>query len=71
LALLSAFSLFLLLSLVYALVWIMIMKRENRYTAYRELWLPITAGFLTALLQIAIIDAARFWFTGTWTGFIL
>jgi uncharacterized membrane protein len=71
LALLSGFSIFMLLSLVYALVWIMIMKRDNRYSTYRELWLPVTAGFLTALVQIAILNAARFWFTGTWDGFIL
>jgi uncharacterized membrane protein len=71
LALLSGFSVFMLLSLVYALVWIMIMKRDNSYGAFGELWLPITAGFLTALVQIAIFNAVRFWFTGTWDGFIL
>jgi uncharacterized membrane protein len=71
LSLFSALSLLLLLTLVYTLVWVMISKRENRYQTYRELWVPMTGGFLTALLQIAIIDAARFWFTGTWAGFNL
>jgi uncharacterized membrane protein len=71
LAVLSALSLFLLLSLVYMLVWIMLIKRENRYQSYRELWTPAVAGFLVALLQIAVIDAVRFWFTGTWAGFNL
>lgn len=69
LALLSGASIFLILSIVYGIVWIMITKRENRIRRYRELWLPLTAGFLTALVQIALFDAVRFWLTGTWGGF--
>lgn len=71
LALLSALSIFLILSTVYAIVWLMAAKRENRYQHWRDLWTPLLAGFLTALVQIGVLDALRFWLTGTWEGFLL
>ncbi len=71
LALLSAASIFLILSLVYMVVWLMVIKRENRFDSYRELAFPWLAGFLTALLQVIILDAARYMLTGTWAGFIM
>lgn len=71
LALLSSASILLILSMVYMIVWIMLTKRENKFTSLREIWAPLLAGFLTALLQIAVLDAGRFWLTGTWAGFNL
>lgn len=71
LALLSGASIFLVLSMVYTIVWVMIFKKENKFSSYRELWVLILAGFLTALLQIAVLDAGRYWLTGTWAGFNL
>jgi uncharacterized membrane protein len=71
LALLSGASIFVILGLVYAIVWIMLGRRENRYMRYRDLWVPLMAGFLTALVQIAALDAGRFWLTHTWAGFNL
>ncbi len=71
LAVLSGASIFLILTMVYAVAWIMLTKRENRFTSYRQMWVPLLAGFLTALVQIAVIDAGRFWMTGTWGGFNL
>jgi hypothetical protein len=49
----------------------MLTRRENHFDHYRQLWVPALAGFLTALLQIALLDAGRFWLTGTWAGFNL
>ena len=71
LALLSGASILLILSLVYGVVWIMIAKQENRIQHLREAWVPMLAGFLTAVLQIALFNAGRFWLTGTWSGFNL
>jgi hypothetical protein len=71
LALLSGASIFLILSMVYGIAWVMITRHENRASRWGELWLPLTAGFLTALVQIALFDAVRFWLTGTWSGFNL
>jgi uncharacterized membrane protein len=69
LALLGALSVMMILTLVYTVVWTMIARRENRFTSYRSLWVLLLAGFTTALAQIAIIDAGRYWLTGTWSGF--
>lgn len=71
LALLSGAGVFLVLSIVYGVAWILITKRENTFLTVRSLWVPLTAGFLTALVQIGLIDALRFWITGTWAGFSL
>jgi uncharacterized membrane protein len=71
LALLSAASIFIILSMIYGIVWILVTKRDNRFDQYRQLWIPLVAGFLTALVQIGLFDALRFWLTGTWAGFQL
>lgn len=71
LALLSSFSVLLILSLVYTIVWILITKKENVFHSWWELWPYLTAGAITALAQIAVIDLLRYRFTGTWDGFSL
>lgn len=71
LALLSAATVVLLLSLVYSMVWVMIFRRENRFTRFRDIWAPLMGGLIVALLQIGLIDWGRFWLTGTWQGFHL
>lgn len=71
LALLSGVSILGLLGMIYGMVWIMIAKKENRFRSLQSAWVPLTAGFLTAVVQIALIDAGRFWLTGTWAGFSL
>jgi uncharacterized membrane protein len=71
LALLSAAGILLILMLVYAIVWIMIARQDNRFINYREIWVPLLAGFTTALLQVTVIDVGRFLLTGTWAGFNL
>jgi len=68
LAVLSGLSVLLILTLVYTIVWVLLSKTENRYDRIQQLWIPLTAGFLTALLQISMIDAGRFLLTGTWAG---
>jgi uncharacterized membrane protein len=69
LALLSAFSVLLLLTMIYTIIWLLITKRENLFTTPRQAWFAITAGFGTALLQIAVLDLLRFLLTNTWDGF--
>jgi hypothetical protein len=70
-SLVSAFGVIVLLTMVYTIVWLMILKKENRFTQFSQLILPLTAGFGLALLQIAAFDLARFALTGTWDGFHL
>lgn len=71
LAVLSSATVLLILTLVYTVVWTLISKQDNRFESLRQVWVAGLAGFLTALLQIAVIDAGRFLLTGTWGGFNL
>jgi uncharacterized membrane protein len=71
LAVISGFAVLIILTVVYTVVWVLLSKQENRYYSIREIWVYILAGFLVALLQITLMDAGRFWLTGTWAGFPL
>ncbi|MFH1907223.1 MAG: DUF2085 domain-containing protein, partial [Chloroflexota bacterium] len=62
-AFISAGGVLVLLTMVYAMVWVMLMQQENGFTRYSQLWLALTAGFTIAMLQVAAIDALRFWLT--------
>jgi uncharacterized membrane protein len=70
-ALISAGGVLFLLMLIYAMLWVMITKQENRFTAFRQVWLPALAGLTIALLQITATDLFRLWLTHTWGGFPL
>ena len=70
-AVISALGVWLLLTVVYTIVWVMLMKQDNQFTRSRQLWLAFLAGFTLAVIQTAAIDALRFWLTGTWIGFPL
>ncbi len=69
--LLSAAGVLLLLTMVYAMVWAMLMRIENTFDSWREIGIPLLAGLTVALLQITLIDIFRLWLTGTWGGFPL
>jgi uncharacterized membrane protein len=71
LALLSAAGVLALLTIVYTMVWTMLLRTENRASTISKLALPLVAGFGTALFQIIILDFIRFLLTGTWEGFHL
>lgn len=69
LILISTGSLMLLLTVLYTVIWILLRKRDNSFSSWKELiWWGI-AGCTSALMQIAIIDLVRFILTGTWSGF--
>ena len=70
-AILSAGGVVLLLTMVYGMLWTMVMRQENLYMNLREAWLPVLAGLTIALLQITLIDVFRLWLTHTWGGFPL
>jgi uncharacterized membrane protein len=67
LALISAASVVLLLTMIYATM-IMNFWRSNQAKNWRDIWLVLTMGFILALLQIGLLDLGRFHLTGTWTG---
>jgi hypothetical protein len=70
-AVISVLGVLVLLTMVYSMVWIMIMGEENKFQRLPQLWLPLLAGFTVAMIQTAAVDAVRFWLTGTWNGFPL
>jgi uncharacterized membrane protein len=69
LAVLSSGTILVVLTLVYTILWVMLIKRENSYSSWKQLPPVLLAGFTTALAQIAAMDAARYLLTGTWDGF--
>lgn len=71
LSLLSAAGVIILLTMVYSMVYVMVAKKENTYSRFKELLVPLLAGFILAMLQIGAIDLLRYLWTGTWAGFNL
>lgn len=71
LTLVSALGVVGLLTMLYALIWIMVFRAENTFRRVRSLASPLLAGFGTAMLQILALDLVRHWATGTWGGFPL
>ncbi|NMB87305.1 MAG: DUF2085 domain-containing protein [Chloroflexi bacterium] len=69
LALLSAGTVVLMLTLIYSIVWAMLTKQENHFHGLSDMWPILLAGLITAMLQIGLMDIGRFALTGTWAGF--
>src|SRR5215212_553174 len=70
-AILSVLGVLALLIIVFSMVWLLIMRQENEFTALKQMWLPFLAGTTLAFLMISAIDLLRFRLTGTWGGFPL
>jgi uncharacterized membrane protein len=68
-AYLSALGTLSLLVIVFAILWIMIMRQDNSFEHPRQLWLSLLSGFTLAMLLILSIDLFRLHLTGTWNGF--
>jgi uncharacterized membrane protein len=71
LAVLSAAGVLMVLGLVYTVVALLLLRRENRIDSWAGLAVPISLGLGLAVLQIGLLDLARFTLTGTWAGFSL
>lgn len=71
LALASALTVLLLLTMIYTIVWVVLLRKENSYQKLRQMTIPLILGFTTALLQIFVFNLVRFMLTGTWEGFII
>ena len=70
-AILSVLGVLALLIIVFSMVWLLLMRQENVFTSFKEMWLPFLAGTTLAFLMITAIDLLRFKLTGTWGGFPL
>lgn len=69
LALLSAVGVVIVLTIVYALLFVVVFHQENRAQRASQLILPLVAGLGLAFVQIGVFDWLRFLLTGTWDGF--
>lgn len=58
-----------LLTLVFAMLWVMAMRQDNTFETLQQTWLPMLAGFTLAMLMIMGIDLLRLNLTGTWSAF--
>jgi len=70
-ALISPLGVLAQLTMIFSIVWLMVMRQENLFEKFRQLWIPILAGLTLALLMIIGIDLFRLQLTGTWGGFVL
>lgn len=68
-ALLSVLGVLGLLTMVFTIVWVILMRLENTFEAVPSLWLSALAGLTMTLLLIVSIDLFRFQLTHTWSGF--
>jgi len=58
-----------ILMLLYTMIWMVILRRENQVSHASQLIPWILGGLITAFLHIGLLDLGRFWLTGTWEGF--
>jgi hypothetical protein len=70
LAILSVFTVVVILVIVYAALWMILTRREADLLSTRQLWPWLIAGLGSAFLQIALMDLLRYGLTGTWQGFL-
>jgi len=71
LALLSAAGVVVLLTALDATFLLILTRRDGRAERWTGALLPLLGGFTLAILQIALVDAARFAIFGSWGGFVL
>ena len=60
----------LLLSLLYSIVWLGMLHKENGFKKINEIAIHLNAGLFYALLQITFFDSVPFGLTGTWLSMI-
>jgi len=57
------------LTIAYGMLWLIVLRAENRYQKASQLLLAMAGGFGLAMIQIIALDFVRYWITGTWDGF--
>jgi uncharacterized membrane protein len=53
-----------IITLLYAIFWIILLKKENSFIKWNSLGLFLTAGFASAMLQITLLNLLRQWIIG-------
>jgi len=68
LALFGPLGVLALLTMIFTVLWQIVMRQENTLIHVRQIGWPLLAGFTLALLMILTIDLIRLQLTGTWYG---
>lgn len=71
LSIISAGGVLMLLTMVYSMVWVMLLRAEGQFENLKQLFFPLMAGFAVTLVQLFLIDILRYSLTGTWGEFPL
>lgn len=58
-AYLAIFTAVAIISLLYTVFWVIMLKKENTFSSLRTLWVYLAAGFGTAMLQITLLVLLR------------
>jgi len=58
-AFLAIFTALAIISLLYSVFWVILLKKENTFKRTRDLWIYLAAGFATCMLQISLMIALR------------
>lgn len=66
LAILSTGTIFLVLSMIYSLLWCIILKKENSLHLFSDGLRIFSAGIITAITQVGVMDLIRYSLSGTW-----
>lgn len=62
----STGTIFVILSMVYTLLWCIIFKKENSLHQFKDGIRILSIGMISAILQVGIMDIARWMITKTW-----
>lgn len=68
-AILSTAAIFLILSMIYTLLWCIILKNENTLHHFKDGIRIYSAGVITAVVQVGLMDLLRFLLTHTWNSY--
>lgn len=64
LAYVSTLSILVVITALYTIFWVIVLRRENTFENILSLTIFISAGFATAMLQITLLTALRGWLIG-------
>lgn len=71
LALISAAGVLVLLALVYMMVLLIVLRKENQFMRLPQMAVFLVGGLGMGVVQIILLDLGRYLLTGTWDGFHL
>jgi hypothetical protein len=69
-ALVSTVGVLVLLSMVYTILLLRLVHKENQFTHLSQISRYMVVGFLVTMMQIALFDLIRFIITGSWYGIV-